>query len=173
MLDFSYRPPAVVERDEHPVQLPQPPAAGRNQTRRERPVAVPGDAQLDLPGRGAHRLQERTVPRVTAQRRLRVALLIAAVLGQLSLQPPLEAGLDQLPDEPAVPVELHPARVDLNEHIIQHPGLDQTLSALRLNLAPLITRRLVDNQQCVSFRKETHPLHTPFDTLPMLPQIRE
>src|SRR6218665_3200765 len=50
-------------------------------------------------------------------------------------------------------LELPLARVDLREQIIQHPGLDQTLSALRLNLAPLITRRLVDNQQCVSFRK--------------------
>src|SRR6218665_1759083 len=102
----------------------------------------------------------------TCDPRLRAPLLIPDVLGQLGLQPPPEAGLDQLLDEPPVPVELHLARVDLREQIIQHPGLDQTLSALRLNLAPLITRRLVDNQQCVSFRKETHPLHTPFDTLP-------
>src|SRR5690606_19714345 len=52
----------------------------------------------------------------------------------------------------------------LREQVVHHPGRDQTLSALRLSLATLFTRRLVDNQQCVSFRKETHPLHTPFDT---------
>src|SRR6218665_3082772 len=91
MLDAADAPPAGLERDDDLVQLRQPPAAGRNQTRRERPVAVPGDAQLDLPGRGAHRLRERPVPRVTGQRRLRVALLIADVLGQLNLQPPLPA----------------------------------------------------------------------------------
>src|SRR6218665_1293392 len=58
---------------------------------------------------------------------LQLPCTAAAVLGQLGLQPPLGAGLDQLLDDPAVPVELHLARVDLREQIIQHPGLDQTL----------------------------------------------
>jgi len=96
---------------------------------------------------------------------LRVALLVADVLGQLGLQPSLETGLDQLLNETAVPVELEFASVDLREQVIQHPRVDQTLSAYRLSLAPRFTGRLVDSQQCVSFRKETHPLHTPFDTL--------
>src|SRR6218665_2159903 len=59
-------------------------------------------------------------------------------------RPPPAPALKHLREAPAAPVELHLARVDLREQIIQHPGLDQTLSALRLNLAPLITRRLVD-----------------------------
>ena len=57
------------------------------------------------------------------------------------------------------------SRFDLREQIIQRTRADQTLSALSLVLAARFTRRPIDSQQCVSFHKETHPLHTQSDTL--------
>src|SRR5690606_8554727 len=156
--------PAGVERDDHLVQLRQPPAASRDQPWRERPVPIPRDPQLDIADAGADRLRERPVARVREQRRLRVAPLITDVIGQLRLQPTLQAPLDQLLDQPVRAVEVDLARIDPREQIIHHPRLGQTPRALLLSLPTRLTRHLVDHQLRASFHKETHPLHTPFDT---------
>src|SRR5690606_6044111 len=53
VLDIADRHPAGVERDDHLVQLRQPPAASRDQPWRERPVPIPRDPQLDIADAGA------------------------------------------------------------------------------------------------------------------------
>src|SRR5690606_8916764 len=108
---------------------------------------------------------ERPVTGVREHVRLGVTLLVADVIGQLRLQPALQAPLDQFLDEPAVTVELDLAGVDLREQVVEDACFLETLRALFLSVAARFTRLLVDRQCGASFRKETHPLHTPFDRL--------
>src|SRR5690606_28612137 len=81
--------------------------------------------------------------------------------------------LDQLLDQPVRAVEVDLARIDPREQIIHHPRLGQTPRALLLSLPTRLTRHLVDHQLCASFHKETHPLHTPFDTPQSPDQVTE
>jgi hypothetical protein len=98
MLDIAHRHPAGIERDDHLVQPAQAPLTGRHQTRGEAPVAVSRDGKLNIASDRGHRLGERSIAGVVVKRGFRIASFVADVLGQLRLQAPLEAGLDQLLD---------------------------------------------------------------------------
>src|SRR5690606_41942741 len=63
---------------------------------------------------------------------------------------------------PAPPTARH--TLCLHDALPIYPRLGQTPRALLLSLPTRLTRHLVDHQLRASFHKETHPLHTPFDT---------
>ena len=121
VLDVADRHPAGIEADDHVVEPTKAPGALRHQPRDEATLAITRGVQLDVTDAGRDRLRGRAVARVGEQRRLRSALLIAQMPGQLGLQPPLERGLDQPGDEALRAGQVELAGIDLGEDLIQRP----------------------------------------------------
>ena len=112
MLDVADRHPAGVEADDDLVEAAEAASTLGNQPRREGPVTVSWRGQLDLTDLRRDRLRGEAVARVREQRRLRGALLIAEMIGQLRVQATLERRLDQLRDHPTRAGHLQLARID-------------------------------------------------------------
>ena len=93
MLDIALRHPAGIQGDDHPIQTTQTPRPFRHQRRGEGAVPIPRDLQLNIAHLGGDLLRERAVTRIRVQRRIRIALLITDMPGQLRLQATLQADL--------------------------------------------------------------------------------
>lgn len=87
--------------------------------------------------------------------------------GKLGLQPTLEAGLDQLLDQPITAFGLHLPSIDLRVQIIEHTRRLQRSNALTLLTTPLLTLLLINHgHQYLLFNQKHHRLHKQSDTLP-------
>ncbi len=139
VLDVADRHPAGVEADDHLIEPTESPGALRDQPWDERPTPVAGHVQVDVADLGGQCLRRGSVARVREQRRLRRALLIAQVVGQLGLQTAFERGLDQPGDEATIPGQLQLAGVDPGENRVQRTRRGELRSNVRT------TRRLVGN----------------------------
>lgn len=121
VLDVPHDHPAGVQDDEHLVQPGHPPRPLGRQRWRECALPFAGHLEAHVLDLGRDRLGCGAVAGVAERRRIRVALVVPQVPGQLGLQPALNGGLDQAGDEPAITGELDLAGVDPGEQIVQ-PG---------------------------------------------------
>lgn len=86
--------------------------------------------------------------------------------GKLGLQPTLEAGLDQLLDQPITAFGLHLPSIDLRVQIIEHTRRLQRSNALTLLTTPPLTLLLINHDhQYLLFNQKHHRLHKQSDTL--------
>src|SRR5699024_870747 len=161
MLDIADRHPARIEADDHVIEPSQPPLALGDQARSERASPVPGNVQLGRPDLGLDRLRRRPVAGVGVLRRLRSALLVTQVAGQLGLQTPLERGLDQRGYEPAVTGQLDLPGVDLLEEGVKLPRGIQLFDQV---LARGLVRLFLVRHGHDSYRSSQYGLHRPSDT---------
>ena len=141
MTDVADRHPAGVQRHDHRVEPVETARALGHQHRRERPVAVPRDRQLDVADLARHRLGERAVTRVREQRRVRIATVIADMVAQLGVQAPLQRRL-QHPLQQAGVTRQRLTRIDPGEDLIERARLLQRVRDLLLLPATLLALRI-------------------------------
>ena len=103
----------------------------------KRAVAVPRDRQLDIADLAGDRLRGGAVARVRKQRRLRIAALIANMIGQLHFQATLQGRLQHALQQAVIAAQRHLAGIDLLKDPIQRTGRLQPISQLPLPCAPL------------------------------------
>src|ERR1019366_7085414 len=120
--------------DDHVVDPAQTSRALRDQARGERAVAIAWHVQINIADLGSDRLRCRAVARVREPTSLRIALVIADVVGQLRPQSTFEGGLDQPGHEPALTGQLQLTSVDLGEQRIQRTRLTKLIESLTTRL---------------------------------------
>jgi hypothetical protein len=108
--DLPGRQPAGIQREHDLVDLTQPALSLLHDDRFEGALAVPGDLELDLPGRmGQYRLRPGPVPHVgRVPVSDRTVLLMAQVLGHLLVQRRLQHVLGELLEQPIRPGQRQP-----------------------------------------------------------------
>lgn len=98
--DLAHRHTPGVQADDHRVQAVHAPLALAHQAGREGAGTVPGDLDLEGADLGVHRLGRRPVSGVAPRRRGPLALVVAQVVGQFSLQTTLQGLLQQCGQQP-------------------------------------------------------------------------
>ena len=137
VLDVAHRHAARIQADDDLVEAAEPPGSPRHQPRSEATVAIPRHRQLDVADLTGNGLRARAVARIRKQRRLRVAALIADMIGQLDLQATLQGSFQHALQQPVITTQRHIAGVDLLKNLIQRTRGLQPISQLSLTCTPL------------------------------------
>ena len=143
VLDVAQRHAAGIQADDHLIQAAEPAGSLRHQLRGKGALAIPGHRQIDIADLAGDHLCGGAVTRVGKQRCLRIAALIADVVGQLHLQATLQGRFQHALQQPVIPAQRHLAGVDLLEDAIQRTGGLKPISQLTLPCTPLSALRVV------------------------------
>ena len=117
-LNIPNRHPTRIQADDHVRQAANTARAFSHQPRLERPSAVPWGGQVDIADLSAQPFRGEPIPRIARSVTGSVMLLIAQMVGELSLQPGLQNPLHQLRQKPALTSQLHPIPVDAGHQIV-------------------------------------------------------
>jgi hypothetical protein len=152
-LDVAGRHSPGIQRQDHVIDLAEPPLSLRHDPRLKGAITIPGNTEPDRPGRRGHRLVITAIAGIARAVSGRVALHIPQVIIELGAQRPLQHRPGQLAQQPARAVHRHPGGVGIGQHTvdclradqIRQPGRCRPFFAARLLLAVIGRQAIRDH----------------------------
>src|SRR5690606_26903886 len=127
----------------------------------EGPGPIPRRVEPDRADLGRDRLGGRPVPGVRRATPGGVALLVADMVGQLRLQPPLEHSLDETRQEPALAGQLQLPGTDTGHELIEQTSVDELINRSLLSAPADI---VIGHRGHLTTSLDEEHLHRPSDT---------